>query len=111
MSFDNKKHQLKTTIMGLGDKFNQMKDLANMAKQAKTLQKQLAAIETEVIEDNIKIVITGDQKIKVLEIDGVYNKKLLEALNKALKKSQQVAATKMSQQSGGLSGMLKNFGN
>ena len=46
-----------------------------------------------------------------LQMAQEYNKKLMDALNKALAKSQKLAATKMSEQSGGLSGMLKNFGN
>jgi nucleoid-associated protein EbfC len=96
--------------MSVFDKVKQMGELKKMRDQAMAVQKQLAAIETELNEDGVRLVITGDQKIKELEIDGAPNKRVLDALNKALKKSQELAAKKMQEMSGGLSGMLKNMG-
>jgi len=37
--------------------------------------------------------------------------RVVNALNKALKKSQEIAAKKMQEMSGGLSGLLKGLGN
>lgn len=81
-----------------------------MRDQAMQIQKQLAAEEIVVEEDNIKIVISGDQKIKSLEIDGLTNERVVEIINKAIKKSQEMAARKLAEMSGGLSGMLKGQG-
>lgn len=89
------------------DKVKQLGQLKKMRDQAMAIQKQLAAEEIEINEDNIRIVITGDQKLKSLEIDGMTNERVLELINKAIKKSQEVAAKKLAEMSGGLSGMLK----
>jgi hypothetical protein len=80
------------------DKVKQLAQLKKMRDQAMTIQKQLAQEE---------IVITGDQKLKSLEIDGMTNDRVLDLINKAIKKSQEVAAKKLAEMSGGLTGMLK----
>lgn len=87
------------------DKFKQLGELKKMRDQAMQIQKQLAEETVEVEENNIKVVLTGDQKIKSIEIDGESQGKLAEVLNKAIKKSQEVAAQKL-QQMGGLGGLL-----
>ena len=97
--------------MGMFDKMKQVGELKKMRDQAMALQKQLAAESVEVNENGIKVIITGDQKIRSLEIDGAANQRLIDALNKALKKSQEMAAKKMQEMSGGLGGLLKGMGN
>ncbi len=92
------------------DKVKQLANLKKMRDQAMAIQKQLAQEEIVIEEDNIKIVITGDQKLKSLEIDGLTNERVLELINKAIKKSQEVAARKLAEMSGGLSGLLKGQG-
>jgi len=85
---------------------SQLMELKKMRDQAMAIQRQLAAEEVVVEEDGIKIVMTGDQRIKTLEIDGESQGRLIEVLNKAIKKSQEVAAKKLQEMSGGLSGLL-----
>jgi hypothetical protein len=92
------------------DKVKQLAQLKKMRDQALAIQKQLAAEEIELTEDNIHVVITGDQKFKLLEIDGLTNERVVEMINKAIKKSQEMAAKKLAEMSGGLSGMLKGQG-
>lgn len=92
------------------DKVKQLGKLKKMRDQAMTIQKQLAQEEIEIDEDGIKVVITGDQKLKSLEIDGMTNARVLELINKAIKRSQEMAAKKLAEMSGGLSGMLKGEG-
>lgn len=92
------------------DKVKQLAQLKKMRDQALAIQKQLAAEEIEINEDNIRIVISGDQKIKLLEIDGLTNERVVEMINKAIKKSQEMAARKLAEMSGGLSGMLQGQG-
>ncbi len=82
-----------------------MFDKAKMLAQAYKLKK---AIEEEVIEyeeNGIKIKVSGDQKIKYLSVNGVENKALIDAINKAMKKSQEMAARKMKDM-GGLEGLI-----
>jgi nucleoid-associated protein EbfC len=88
------------------DKFKQIGELKKMRDEALKIQRELAAEKIEVIEGDIKIVISGDQKIQSLEIQGESQPQLTEALNKAVKRSQEVAARKVQSMSGGLSGLL-----
>jgi len=88
------------------DKFKQIGELKKMRDEAMRIQKELAAEKVEINEGNIKIIIAGDQKIQELEINGESQNRLIEVLNKAIKRSQEIAARKVQQMSGGLSGLL-----
>jgi len=91
----------------LFDKFKQLGQLKKMRDQALKIQKQLAQEKVEVSENGVRVVVAGDQKIKILEIDGSDNSRAVEVLNKAIKKSQQLAAKKLQSMSGGLTGLLQ----
>jgi len=92
------------------DKFQQMgQQVSNLKKirdQAVQMQKQLQAEVIEVEENGIRVVMTGDQKVETVTIDGKYEERLVKVLNDAIKKSQQVAAKKLQEMSGGLKGLL-----
>jgi nucleoid-associated protein EbfC len=82
-----------------------MFDKAKMLSKAFKLKKAVEAEVVEVEENGIKIIVSGDQKVKLLSINGMENKVLLETINKALKKSQEVAAKRMKDM-GGLEGLF-----
>ncbi len=92
------------------DKFQQMgqqvSQLKKIRDQAVQMQKQLQAEVIEVEEDGIRVVMSGDQKVMTVTIDGKYEERLVKVLNDAIKKSQQVAAKKLQEMSGGLKGLL-----
>lgn len=92
------------------DKFQQMgqqvSQLKKIRDQAVQMQKQLQAEVIEVDENGIRVVMTGDQKVETITIDGKYEERLVKVLNDAIKKSQQVAAKKLQEMSGGLKGLL-----
>ncbi len=88
------------------DKVKQLGELKRMRDEAMRIQKQLAAETIEVNEGGIRIVISGDQQVKELEINEESNEELVRVLNSALKQSQKVAARKVQEMSGGLSGLL-----
>lgn len=90
----------------LKQKVGQLGELKKMRDQAMAIQRQLAAEEIVVEEQGVKIVITGDQNIKQLEVQGISNQILVEVLNKAIRRSQEVAAKKLQEMSGGLTGLL-----
>lgn len=92
--------------MAITDKVQQLRDLKKMRDQAMAIQRELAAEEVVVEEQGIKIVMTGDQKVKSLAVDGEEQHRLIDILNKAIKKSQEIAAKKLQEMSGGLSGLL-----
>jgi nucleoid-associated protein EbfC len=92
------------------DKFKQIGELKKMRDQAVKIQKQLASEQLTHEDKNVKVTISGDQKIKTLIIDGQDQERAVKVINKAIKKSQKVAAKKLQQMGGGLSGMLKGMG-
>jgi DNA-binding protein YbaB len=92
--------------MGLLDGFKQLGDLNQMRKTAQQIQQQLAAERVEVVKQTakgqLKIVLTGDQKVIEVSWDGVRDYELEAALGEALYKSQMVAASKLQQLSGAM---------
>ncbi len=92
--------------MAIGDKFQQLSKLKKMRSQAMELQRELAGEEVEIEEKGIKVIISGDQKLKRIEIEGEEQHRLVKVLNKAIKESQKTAAKKLQSMSGGLSGLL-----
>ncbi|EKD62024.1 MAG: hypothetical protein ACD_52C00323G0008 [uncultured bacterium] len=92
------------------DKVRQAGELLKMRQQALNLQKQLAGVTESFERDGIKVVVSGDQKIIRIELDGEERKDIVDAINSALKEVQKKAAKKMMDAGGGLSGILKGFG-
>ena len=88
------------------DKFKQLGQLKQIRDQAMAMQKQLDDEVIEVEEAGVRVVITGSQKIQTITIDGQYQERVVKVLNDAIKKSQQVAAKKLQEMSGGLKGLL-----
>lgn len=86
--------------------FKQMGDLKKMRDKAMEIQKQLQQEEVTVEKNGVNIVISGDQRIKTLETNDRGDDDILDAINEAIKKSQEVAARKLSQMGGGLGGLL-----
>jgi hypothetical protein len=86
--------------------FKSLGDLKKMRDQAMEIQKALASETIELNEDGVHIVMTADQKILTFEIEGISNDLVKQKLNKALKMSQEIAAKKLAEMSGGLQGLL-----
>ena len=84
----------------------QLGDLKKMRDQAMQLQRQLSVEEVSIQKNGVDIVINGNQKILVLKSNGRSDDNIKEAVNEAIKKSQEVAAKSMSSMSGGLKGLL-----
>ena len=96
------------------DKFRQMGgqlgELKRMRSQAMEMQRQLAAQTVTIEEKGVRVVISGDQKIKELEINDASDQKVKDVLNKAVKESQKVAAKQVQEMSGGLSALSGMLG-
>lgn len=86
--------------------FKQIGDLKKMRDEALAIQRELQVEEVEVETRGVRVVATGDQKIKVLETRDRSDEDIREAVNEAIKKAQEVAAKKLSQMRGGLQGLL-----
>ena len=85
-------------------------DLNQLRKQAKQMQQDLAAEEITVEEGDVMVVISGDQKIKQFSVQGVTSQEAIDVLNKAIKKSQEVAAKKLQSMTGGLGSLMGGGG-
>ena len=86
--------------------FKQIGDIKKMRDQAMQIQRELQGEEVVIDKNGVHIIISGDQKIKTLESNGRSDDDVKDAVNEAIKKSQEVAAKKLSQMGGGLSGLL-----
>lgn len=86
--------------------FKQIADIKKMRDEAMAIQRQLQAEKITVEKHGVSVVITGDQKIQELYSNGKSDNDIKDAVNEAIKKSQEVAAKKLQQMGGGLAGML-----
>lgn len=98
--------------MGL---FDDTKKLLKLRKEAKEIQKKLAKIHIEADEGDVTITIDAEQKVIKVDTNEMIQDKdlkkkleqdLLNAFNKAIKKSQSVAAENMKGLLGDLGGGL-----
>ena len=81
-------------------------DINQLRQQAMQMQKALAGEQIVIEEGDIRVVISGDQRILEFSVQGVTSDVAVNALNKAIKKSQEMAAAKLQEMTGGLGGML-----
>jgi len=77
--------------------FGQLGELKKMRDQAMKIQKELQAEEIWVENHGVEILISGDQKIREIKTNGRSDNDIKEAVNEAVKKSQEIAAKKLSQ--------------
>lgn len=98
--------------MGIGDKFRQAKQLLDLQKQAKTIQKELKNLEitAESLDGNIKVIFNGQPELE----DIIVNEKALgysakevssalkDSVKEAMKEAQKQAADKMKGMMGGM---------
>ncbi len=95
--------------MGMFDKLQQLKELKKMRDQALEIQKQLDSEIIDVEKNGVTIKISFAQKVREISgADGKSPADLTEAVNEAIKKSQEAAAKKMQSLVGveGLKGLL-----
>ena len=98
--------------------FDDAKKMLEIKKQAKEVQKKLKNIHIEADEDNVTVTISAEQEVIKVEINdptldaslkSKIEKNAVKAFNKAIKKSQAVAAENMKdilgQLGGGLGGL------
>lgn len=86
--------------------FSQLGELKKMRDQAMAIQKELQKEILDIEKSGVLVVISGDQKIQKIESNGRSDEDIRDAVNEAVKKSQEVAAKKLQQMGGGLGGLL-----
>lgn len=89
--------------------FDQAKNMYQLQKQAKEVKKELCNIHIEAEVEGVTVIINGEQEVISVTISEEaqnnpqkLGESLVKAFNKAIKKSQQIAAEKMKGVMGGL---------
>lgn len=90
--------------------FKQAAEIKKLRDQANAIQKELAQIEVESEKGRVRVVMSGDMKVKSVEINGEEMKDAREAFNEAVDRAQKKSAQKMQQMGGGLQEMLAGLG-
>lgn len=78
--------------------FNPLGGLGDLQKLQQQAQQMQAALQQEqvIVEKNgVRVVVRGDQVIHEIEIDGVIENRIVDAINEAIKKTQELAAKKL----------------
>lgn len=75
-------------LKGLGD-------LNKMQQQARKMQAALQEEEVVVERNGVRVVLRGDQQVKEVVIDGVLDNRVADAINEAVRKTQELAARKL----------------
>lgn len=70
-------------------------DLQKLQQQANQMQQALQKEQVVVEKNGVKIVLRGDQAIESIEVDGVVENRIADAINEAIKKTQELAARKL----------------
>lgn len=81
---------------------DQMKELMALQKKAQTIQDKLGNTHIEAEDGPFVVVVNGKQEVVEIKIDGKSQPALVKVLNKALKKSQEIAAHEMKDVMGNL---------
>ena len=92
------------------DKFKQGAGTIKTLNKLRQIQNQLSKERVTIEENGVRVILSGDLKVKELIIDGQEQKEASEVLNKAYEKTQKVVAQKMQEMGGGLQGLLGNLG-
>jgi len=90
--------------------FGQLGEIKKMRDQAMAMQRELQSEIVEVNKRGVYVKITGDQKILEMKTNGKSDDDIREAVNEAVKKSQEVAARKLQTMTGGMSGLAGMLG-
>ena len=75
--------------------FGALGDLQKLQQQAQKMQAALQQEEVVVEKNGVKVKIRGDQIIESIEVDGIVENRIAEAVNEAVKKTQELAAKKL----------------
>lgn len=79
--------------------FGALGDMKKLQQQAKQMQEALKKETVETNKNGVRVVVRGDQVVMEIEVDGVIENRIAEAVNEAIRKTQEVAARQLMQMS------------
>ena len=90
--------------------FGQLGELKKMRDQAMAMQRELQSEIVEVSKRGVYVKISGDQKVIEIKSNEKSDDDIREAVNEAIKKSQEIAAKKLQSMTGGMGGLAGMLG-
>jgi nucleoid-associated protein EbfC len=75
-------------LSGLGD-------LQKLQQQAQKMQQALQQEEVVIDKNGVKVIMRGDQQLIEVSVDGIIENRIADAVNDAVKKTQELAAKKL----------------
>ena len=88
------------------DKIGKVGSQGKAAAKMMMLQRKIGKKKIEYQDEDIKVVVTGDGKVKSIEVEGEKKEEIAEVVNKAIEKAQKWAAKEMQGKMGDLSKIL-----
>lgn len=79
----------------MANPFGGLGDLQKLQAQAKQMQDALQKETVTVDKNGVKVVLRGDQQVQEVEIDGIVENRVADAINEAVRKTQEIAARKL----------------
>jgi len=70
-------------------------DLQKLQQQAQQMQAALQQEQVIIDKNGVKVVLRGDQQIIEISVDGIVENRIADAINDAIKKTQELAARKL----------------
>lgn len=70
-------------------------DLQKLQQQAQKMQQALQQEEVVIEKNGVKVIMRGDQQIIEVSVDGIIENRIADAVNDAVKKTQELAAKKL----------------
>jgi len=75
--------------------FGAIGDMRKLQQQAQKMQQELQKEYVQVEKNGVRVNMRGDQVVFEVEVDGVIENRIAEAVNEAVKKTQELAAKKL----------------
>lgn len=75
--------------------FGALGDLQKLQQQAQKMQAALQQEQVVVEKNGVKVTLRGDQVVESIEVDGIIENRIAEAVNEGVKKTQELAAKKL----------------
>lgn len=79
----------------MANPFGALGDLQKLQQQAQKMQSALQQEQVVVEKNGVKVTLRGDQVIESIEVDGIIENRIAEAVNEGVKKTQELAAKKL----------------
>lgn len=76
-------------------------DLQKLQQQAQQMQRALQQEQVTVEKNGVEVKVRGDQQILEVTVDGIIENRIADAINEAVKKTQELAARKLIEMSQG----------